>query len=146
MALKGKKSRFREFYPLFFWFVLGSCLVFICLLVIMTKTSLDRQERFIKRLLTEKGEALIRSYEAGARAGAVKHFGPFERQKLVIELAREPGVDYIIITNEEGQVVADSEPFRIGGFYALDMDRINLKTLSTPSSRRVKKHKRGRYL
>ncbi|HOJ52311.1 MAG TPA: ATP-binding protein [Syntrophales bacterium] len=138
MALKGKKSRFREFYPLFFWFVLGSCLVFICLLVIMTKTSLDRQERFIKRLLTEKGEALIRSYEAGARAGAVKHFGPFERQKLVIELAREPGVDYIIITNEEGQVVADSEPFRIGGFYALDMDRINLKTLSTPSSRRVK--------
>jgi len=104
----------------------------------MTKTSLDRQERFIKRLLTEKGEALIRSYEAGARAGAVKHFGPFERQKLVIELAREPGVDYIIITNEEGQVVADSEPFRIGGFYALDMDRINLKTLSTPSSRRVK--------
>lgn len=127
----------KGFYHLFFWFVIGSCAVLIPLLGVMTKSSIDRQERFTEKLLIEKGEALIRSYEASARAAAARAFGPFERQKLVIELAHQPGVDYIILTDGTGLVRADSEPFRIGGYYALDI-KLDSSSLSAPSARRIK--------
>jgi len=39
-------------------------------------------------------------------------------QKLIIELSEQRGVDYLMIVDEKGLIVADSEPFRIGGYYA----------------------------
>jgi len=45
---------------------------------------------------------LIRSFEAGARAGEGMAWGSFQLQKLLIETAQQPGVDYLIITDEEG--------------------------------------------
>ncbi|MCX7982731.1 MAG: ATP-binding protein [Syntrophales bacterium] len=137
ISIRTLKTREKEFYRFFFWFVIGSCAILLPLIGIMTMTSLGWQERFTERLLLEKGEALIRSYEAGVRTVAARQLGPFERQKLVIELTREPGVDYIIITDSTGLVIADSEPFRIGGFYALDIKRDSLST-ARPTSRRVK--------
>lgn len=118
--IEGKEEK-RELYGLFFLFVIGACIVIIALLFITTRTSLMRQKQFITHLLTEKGEALIKAYEAGARAVAVKRWSPFEMQKLVIELATQPGVDYMIIVDNHGLVIADSEPFRIGGYYGYDL-------------------------
>jgi len=114
---KGKDDR----YSLFFWFVIGTCTLILMLLFVTTRASLERQGQFLTRLLTEKGEALIKAYEAGARAVAVKHWGSFEMQKLIIELSEQRGVDYLMIVDEKGLIVADSEPFRIGGYYAQNL-------------------------
>jgi len=131
---RGKQGSYR----LFFWIVLGSCVLLLPLLFIMAKNSVDQQTRFTTELLKEKGEALIRSYEAGTRALAAHRLRPFEIQKLVTELAMQPGVDYIILTNDKGLVVADSEPFRIGGYYGIDLNLKNLSEQPKPIFRRVK--------
>jgi two-component system sensor histidine kinase HydH len=74
------------------------------------------------RLLLEKGEALIRSFEAGARAGEGMAWGSFQLQKLLIETAQQPGVDYLIITDTEGRIVTDSDPGMVGDAYGTDLD------------------------
>ncbi len=79
------------------------------------------------RLLLEKGEALIRSFEAGARAGEGMAWGSFQLQKLLIETAQQPGVEYFTITDTEGRILADSDPGVVGETYATELD---LKVLS----------------
>jgi two-component system sensor histidine kinase HydH len=74
------------------------------------------------RLLLEKGEALIRSFEAGARAGEGMAWGSFQLQKLLIETAQQPGVEYFVITDTEGRILADSDPGMVGDAYGTDLD------------------------
>jgi hypothetical protein len=69
------------------WFIIWAAAVFIPLMILMTFQSLDRQERQIRQLLMEKGEALIRAFEAGARtpracAGALSIFRNPHRKRL----------------------------------------------------------------
>jgi two-component system sensor histidine kinase HydH len=59
------------------------------------------------RLLLEKGEAIIRSFEAGARAGE-----GCGGAASTAELSSRPpstGVEYFTITDTEGRILADSE-------------------------------------
>jgi two-component system sensor histidine kinase HydH len=82
----------------------------------------SRHREMSTRLLLEKGEAVIRSFEAGARAGEGMDWGSFQLQKLLIETAQQPGVDYLLITDTEGRILADSDPGMVGGFYGAELD------------------------
>ncbi len=104
------------------WFIIGAAVVLAPLFAIMTMQSLDRQKTETTRLLLEKGEALIRSFEAGARTGAGWKWDAFRLQKLLIETAQQPGIDYFIITDTDGLILADSDPSRIGDYYSGDLD------------------------
>jgi len=111
--------------------------VLVPLFVVMTMQSLNRQRTETTRLLLEKGEALIRSFEAGARTGAGLQWDAFRLQKLLIETAQQPGVDYFIITDAAGLILADSDPSRIGDYYGGDLDLSRLAAAKAAQWRQV---------
>jgi len=104
------------------WVILGAVAVLVPLFVFFTWENVNRHMEMSTRLLLEKGEALIRSFEAGARAGEGMAWGSFQLQKLLIETAQQPGVDYLIITDTEGRIVTDSDPGMVGDAYGTDLD------------------------
>ena len=107
---------------IFSWFVIGAVLILAAVFTAMTLQNLNKQKEQTTRLLTEKGEALIRSFEAGARTGAGMQWSAFQLQKLLIEMAQQPGIDYIIVINTSGVILADSDPSRVGEIYGTDLD------------------------
>jgi len=119
------------------WIIIGAAILLIPLFAVMTMQSLNRQKTETTRLLMEKGEALIRSFEAGARTGAGLRWDAWQLQKLLIETAQQPGIDYFIITDTAGTILADSDPYRIGDFYGTDLDLKDLATTKTIQWRQV---------
>jgi len=104
------------------WIILGSLAVLIPLFAIMTIESINTQRDLTTQLLFEKGEALIRSFEAGAKTGVGMQWGSFQIQKLLLDTARQPGVDYLIITDMNGKIIADSDPAMVGETYGTELD------------------------
>jgi len=97
-------------------------MIFAFLFTAITIQNLKVQKEQTTRLLMEKGEALIRSFEAGARTGASMRWSAFQLQKLLIEMAQQPGIDYIIVADTAGAILADSDPARVGEIYGTDLD------------------------
>jgi len=104
------------------WIILGALLVLIPIFAFITLGNIHRENELTTRLLIEKGEALIRSFEAGARTGAGLEWGSVQLQKLLIETARQPGVVYLIIADTQGLIVADSDPSMVGEVYGWNLD------------------------
>lgn len=104
------------------WVILGAVAVLVPLFAFSTWENVNRHKDMSTRLLLEKGEALIRSFEAGARAGEGMAWGSFQLQKLLIETAQQPGVDYFVITDTQGSILADSDPGTIGETYGSELD------------------------
>lgn len=122
MKKPGKPSGRRFWAAIPPWVIIGSLVILVPLFVFMTLQSISKQKELTSRLLIEKGEALIRSFEAGVRTGAGMQWGRFQLQKLLIETAQQPGIDYIVITDEEGRILADSDPSLAGDYYGTDLD------------------------
>jgi len=113
------------------WFIIGAVAILAPIFLFMTLQSIDKHKELTTRLLVEKGEAIIRSFEAGTRTGASMQWGSFQLQKLLIELAEQPGIDYLVVTDEEGIILADSDPSLIGENYqtGLDLRNVTLKKI-----------------
>lgn len=99
------------------WLILGSLAILVPLFTILTIESINAQRELTTRLMFEKGDALIRSFEAGARTGIGMQWGSFQIQKLLIDTAQQPGVDYLVITDLNGKILADSDPSMVGEEY-----------------------------
>ncbi len=119
------------------WIILGAVAVLVPLFAFFTWENVNRHMDMSTRLLLEKGEALIRSFEAGARAGEGMAWGSFQLQKLLIETAQQPGVEYFTITDTEGRILADSDPGVVGETYATDLDLTVLSRQGATQSRIV---------
>ena len=104
------------------WIIIGAVLVLAPIFRLMTRQSLDRQQAYTTRLLVDRGDALIRSFEAGARTGLGLKWGHFQLQKLLMETAQQPGIDYLVVTNAKGVILADSDPSQLGESYGADLD------------------------
>jgi two-component system sensor histidine kinase HydH len=108
------------------WIILGAVVIFVPLFVFMTVQTLHRQKENTTRLLVEKGAALIRSFEAGARTGMMGMMGmgaaDFQLQRLLFETAQQPDIAYLIVTNTNGRIEAHSDPNRIAKMYGKDLD------------------------
>lgn len=108
------------------WIILGAVVIFVPLFIFMTVQTLHRQKENTTRLLVEKGAALIRSFEAGARTGMMGMMGmggaDFQLQRLLIETAQQPDIVYLIVTNTEGRIEAHSDPARISEMYGKNLD------------------------
>ncbi|HYA13219.1 MAG TPA: PAS domain S-box protein, partial [Syntrophales bacterium] len=104
------------------WFIIGAAVILVPIFIMLTMQNINKQRDYTTQLLIEKGEALIRSFEAGARTGIGMHWSSFQLQKLLIETAEQPGVDYIILTDTNGAIVADSDPSLIGESYGTELD------------------------
>ncbi|MDR2861150.1 MAG: PAS domain S-box protein [Syntrophobacterales bacterium] len=111
----------KKIHPAWFnispWIVLAMLVVLAPVMTIMTIQDLKRQRLFMTELLREKGFAMIRSFEAGLRSNPQEMWTPFELQKFLMESAQQPDMDYMVITDLEGTIIADSDPSLLGEKY-----------------------------
>ncbi len=120
------------------WLIIGAALLLIPVFIFMARDSISRHEQQTTRLLVEKGAAIIRSFEAGARTGIGMRWGIFHLQKLLMETAEQSDIDYIIVTDSRGLIVADSDPLRIGMIYETGLDLDKTAASRKLSWRRIK--------
>ncbi len=131
----GNKRRLWAVIPP--WLVIGAVAIIVPLFILTTLENINRQREQTTRLLVEKGAALIRSFEAGARTGLGMRWGGFQLQKLLMETAQQPDIDYLIVTDTRGQIVADSDPARIGLSYGSELDLVKIARSESLAWRQV---------
>jgi len=109
------------------WVVIGAVLLLAPIFFFVTVDSINRQKENTISLLKEKGAALIRSFEAGARTGMMgMRWGGVQVQQLLSETAQQKDIVYILVTDTDGTILADSDPANIGKSHGegLNLDRI----------------------
>jgi two-component system sensor histidine kinase HydH len=97
------------------WIIVGSVAILLITVVVLAVQNYNREKQYMSRILSEKGAALIKALEAGARTGMMgMMWGGQQIQTLIEETALLPDVLYITITNRNGLVVASSQRGLIG--------------------------------
>jgi len=110
------------------WIFIGAVLILLPIFAFMTLENIHRQKEHSTRLLLEKGAALIRSFEAGTRTGMMgMHGTDFQLQRLLSETAQQPDIEYLMVTDADGKILAHDEPGQIDSVYGKDL---NLKEIS----------------
>lgn len=125
------------------WVIMGSLVVMAPIFIFITMESIRIQRRSIELMLSEKGGALIRAFEAGTRTGMMWGDWSGSRvQQLIRETADLPDILYILITDEKGTIIAHNQPLNIGLKYGPDLPKVIDRTLRwrivmTPNGTRV---------
>ncbi|MDP2267950.1 MAG: histidine kinase dimerization/phospho-acceptor domain-containing protein, partial [Deltaproteobacteria bacterium] len=110
------------------WLIIGAMFVLAPIFVFMTFDNVRKQREQTIQVFTEKGDTLIRAFEAGVRSGRMEQQQDvFQLQKLLMETAQQPGIDFITVTDTKGKIIADSDPYLIGENYGdeLDLERLS---------------------
>ena len=85
------------------WIIVGSALILMIIVVVLAVQNNHREKDYMSRILKEKGAALIKGVEAGARTGMMgMMWGGQQVQTLLEETANLPDVLYMTITNQDG--------------------------------------------
>lgn len=119
------------------WVIIGMVAILTAVFIFMARESIHKQRDATTRLLVAQGSSLIQSFEASARTGAWMRWGPFQLQKLLIEMARQPGINYLTVTDTNGVILADSDPAMVGENYETDLDFQRASRLTQVEWRRV---------
>ncbi len=97
------------------WILVGSTLILLVVVVVLAVQNNNREKVYMTRTLEEKGAALIKGVEAGAKTGMMgMAWGGQQVQTLLEETARLPDVRYLTITDKDGNVLASSNRNLIG--------------------------------
>ena len=105
------------------WAAGGFLLILVPTVAVLTYMDIGRQKAQNTRLLLEKGAALIRSFEAGTRTGMMgMEPGVFRLQRLLAETAQQEDIVYLLVADDQGRVVAHSDPARIGTRHGTALD------------------------
>jgi len=100
------------------WAILAGLAVLAPIVFFLATSSIREDKENMTQLLIEKGAALIRSFEAGARTGMMgMGWGNTQLQRLLVETAKQPDILYLIVTDESGIAVAHSNSELIGEQY-----------------------------
>lgn len=96
------------------WIILGSTVILLVVVIILAVQNTNRDKRYMSKILREKGAALIRAVEAGARTGmTAMMWGGAQIQRLLEETAKLPDVLYMVVVDPDGQAVAHSDSSKI---------------------------------
>ncbi|OQX64195.1 MAG: hypothetical protein B5M56_00445 [Desulfococcus sp. 4484_241] len=99
--------------------IIGVVLVIIPIFVFIVVDNIKTHDKRVVESFKERGVALIRSFEAGTRTGMIVMMWNAEKvQRLLIETALQEDIDYILITDDRGRILAHSDPRKIGRLYA----------------------------
>lgn len=121
MEYKVKRNNFWVGIPS--WLIIGSVLILTPIFIFLTLHSINRQKENTISLLKEKGAALIRSFEAGARTGMMgMRWGGAQVQRLLSETAGQKDISFILVTDADGKILADSDLAAIGKRYGAGLD------------------------
>ncbi len=111
--------------------VVGVLLVLVPIFVIMTMDSIRVQNTRIVEKLIGKGTFLMRAFEAGSRTGMMTmSWGGARVQSLLVETSYQPGVRYMMITDDKGSILAHSDPELRGTLYAAMPDIASMEEKS----------------
>jgi two-component system sensor histidine kinase HydH len=106
------------------WVIMGSLIVLVPIFIFMTMESIKTQRKNMILTLSEKGDTLIRSFEAGTRTGMMGvGWSGLNVQRLIMETAEPPGILYILITDKDGKIVAHNEPGNIGKLHEPELHK-----------------------
>jgi two-component system sensor histidine kinase HydH len=122
MPVAMVKGRKKIRFDISLWVAISAIAVLIIITTVMAMAQFERQKTKVVEIFVEKGATLIRSFEAGLQDAADEKSRVFNMQKLLIATAQQPDIDYIIITENKGSIIADSDPSMIGQKYGLDLD------------------------
>jgi len=120
------------------WIFIGAVVVLFPIFAIMTIQNIHRQDRNSTRLLLEKGAALIRSFEAGARTGMGMSWSGFQLQKLLTETAQQSDIRYLLVTDVNGTILAHDDPRYIGQKHGKGLNLQKISHLKTVQWRIVR--------
>ncbi len=97
------------------WIILGSTVILLIVVIVLAVQNTNREKLYMSKILREKGAALIRAVEAGARTGMMgMRWGGQQIQRLLEETARLPDVLYMVVVDPDGIAVAHSDSSKIG--------------------------------
>jgi len=123
------------------WILVGAVLILTPIFIFWAAENIRRQQEMTTLLLLEKGAALIRSFEAGARTGMMGMLGmrgtAFKLQRLLMETVQQPDIVYLIVTDRQGNIRAHSDPDRIGETHGTELDLKRIPSQGEPSWRQV---------
>ncbi len=98
--------------------LLGALVILLTTLVILSIRNINREKRYMSEILLEKGATIIRSFESGARTGMMRMmWGRDQTQSLLEEIAQQPGILYIYVTDTDGHILAASDRDKVGRRY-----------------------------
>ncbi|HUT43764.1 MAG TPA: PAS domain-containing sensor histidine kinase, partial [Desulfobacterales bacterium] len=113
--MTGRK-REKSWITLSPWIVIGAVVVLAPIFIFVAVQNIHKQRENTTQLLLEKGAALVRSFEAGTRAGMGMRWGGLQVQKLLMETAQQPDIVYLLITDLNGKILAGNDPSKIGKY------------------------------
>ncbi|MDY6823933.1 MAG: ATP-binding protein [Thermodesulfobacteriota bacterium] len=118
--------------------VLGVFLVLVPIFIFITVDNIRTLNNRVVEHFTGKGEALIRSLEAGTRTGIMAmRWEAAKVQRLLTETALQSGIEYILITDRQGKILAHSDPSRVGAVYDNFPDPDTIDAVETVRHRQV---------
>ncbi len=102
------------------WMIMGSVCILAGILMVLAVKNINREKEFMERALLSEANVLMRSLEASSRTGMMgMGWGRRQIQLLMEETAEQPDVLYVAIMTSRGQVVAHSDPARVGATLTL---------------------------
>ena len=74
------------------WIIIGSVGILLIVVVVLASQNYSREKKYMSQILSEKGAAIIKAVEAGARTGMMgMMWGGQQVQTLIEETAAAPG-------------------------------------------------------
>jgi len=108
------------------WIIIGVLSILLPFLSLLTYQVVHLQKKNTIRLLLEKGAALIRSFEAGTRTGMLtQRWNGRQLQRLLSETAQQNDIDYILVADKNGIILAHNDPAYIGKIHPIDLESDN---------------------
>ena len=95
------------------WLLTGLILLLVCLFSALIVRDYGRENEAARQTIQEKGSVLIRALESGTRVGMGMRMHHSQLQALLEEMAWQPGVLWFAVTDENGKIIAHSDPRRV---------------------------------
>ena len=109
------------------WIFIGAVMILLPIFAYLIYENIHRQKEHSTRLLLEKGAALIRSFEAGTRTGMMgMHGTDFRLQRLLSETAQQPDIEYLMVTDANGKILAHDEQGHIDSVHGKELNLIEI--------------------
>lgn len=109
------------------WAVIGMSLILVIVVLVLAFMNYNREKQYMGRVLSEKGSALIKAFEAGTRTGMMGMLGEGPNlQVLMQEIATQPDILYIAVVDSSGEILAHSNEVEIGQQFISEKDLTEL--------------------
>lgn len=112
------------------WVVIGMSGILVVVVISLALMNYNRERDYMVKILSEKGAALIRAFEAGVRTGMMGQFGTLPRlDTLIRETANQQDILYIAIVGSNGLVLAHNNSEKVGTYFSSKNDIENLNAV-----------------